>query len=53
MCKWSLVCGTSDVIHCKSCGTAMCKGCKRNLGDGTPVRSGNAAACGKCGHNYY
>ena len=27
----------------------MCKQCKRNIGDGTPTKSGNSAACGKCG----
>ena len=52
MCKHSSGCGTSDTINCKACGTSMCKGCKRNSADGTPVRSGNAAACGKCGKNY-
>ena len=49
MCKHSSGCGTSDTITCKSCGTKMCKGCHRNWEDGTPVKQGNSAACGKCG----
>jgi hypothetical protein len=48
MCKHSSGCGTSDKVSCKSCGTSMCKACKRNSDDGTPVRSGNSASCGKC-----
>lgn len=52
MCKWSSGCGTSDVIYCKNCHQPLCAGCKRNLNDGTKVREGNAAACGRCGQNY-
>jgi len=47
-CKHGSGCGTSDKVKCKSCGTDMCKTCKRNSADGTPVPGGNSAHCGKC-----
>eukprot|EP00118_Oscarella_pearsei_P004688 m.20444 g.20444 ORF g.20444 m.20444 type:complete len:54 (+) comp28018_c0_seq1:137-298(+) len=52
MCKWSSGCGSSSTMNCKNCGTSMCKQCHRNIGDGTPVRSGNSGACGKCKKNF-
>ncbi len=53
MCKHSSGCGTSDTIACKSCGIALCKGCKRNVATGVPTKSGNSGACGTCGKAWY
>ena len=52
MCKYASGCGSSDTVTCKSCGTKMCRQCKRNSADGTPVPSGNCANCGKCNKNH-
>ena len=47
MCKWNNQCGINQTIPCKSCGTPLCKTCKRSSINGNPPKGSMCPHCNK------